>query len=121
MTKRPITVRRVKNAMEKAVREKGRNYVYVRGESGWCEYVRDGAPSCLVGHALFYLGIPLSRLQEVEGDVPGVDGGPMADLLNEYEVPEEVRGALNYAQSQQDAGRSWGTALDRFYCFLERK
>lgn len=120
MANRPITKRRVKNAMEKAVKVKGPDYVYEKHSDGECNYLEyDGerpvAPSCLVGHALVYLGIPKSEIAKWEGS--NVNGLNL--LLDEYGVPYAVRLALQAAQKEQDSGATWGDALTAFNNWLD--
>ncbi len=124
MTKRPITVRRVTNAIRKAVREKGEDYVYEKvaipqsiggfSDGSDCAYAvydlateKPVAPSCIVGHVLVTLGVPLTRLSNMEGNnIYGIRG----DLLA-LGFPEEVLPALAEAQIVQDEGGTWGDAL----------
>jgi hypothetical protein len=56
--------------LERAVAEKGADYKYTpvphptRGSQ--CQYQFDGAPSCIVGHALTYVGVPVEALVKLD-------------------------------------------------------
>jgi hypothetical protein len=56
--------------LERAVAEKGADYEYQpvphpnRGTQ--CQYQFDGAPSCIVGHALVYAGVPVETLVKLD-------------------------------------------------------
>jgi hypothetical protein len=101
----------VRRSAREAVNEKGTNYVYPE-YTGACEYVKESAPSCLVGHILFKLGFPLDILSHM-------DDRPDATISSGYHP--EVREAFTddairfmaTLQSNQDEGRTWGTALER--------
>ncbi|KAF4408621.1 hypothetical protein [Streptomyces lycii] len=81
-------------------------YVYdEQDEDGSCQYVNNGAPSCLVGHVLHRLGVPLDVLREREGDKAL---HVARDLLS---VSDVTAGCLNRAQIRQDDGETWGDAI----------
>ena len=50
--------------LDEAVAEFGEDYVYSKGDTGTCNYVRNGAPPCLVGPSPFpYVVSFFSRLR----------------------------------------------------------
>lgn len=75
-----------------------------------CVYVADGAPSCLVGHVLHRLGVPLDALSVFDES-----GGKDAQLVVRR-VLDGTSGATAHrlwaAQSAQDNGETWGEALE---------
>jgi hypothetical protein len=86
------------------------NYVYESDAEGNCQYVRDGAPSCVVGHVLHRLGVPVTELSRYDTPYGGVDAMRVVGEL----VPSaswEVREALFKAQSVQDRQETWDAAL----------
>lgn len=110
-----------------AVTEKGEDYTY--DSSGGCDYQRDGAPSCIVGHALSYLGVPgeaLSRLdaanyeyEDEDGYLHATVGSTDIDTLTDVGALEELAGVridsdaqrvFSVAQLNQDKGLVWGGA-----------
>jgi hypothetical protein len=102
--------------LDEAVAEFGEDYVYSRGGSGSCNYVRNGAPSCLVGQVLAKAGVPLERLKRAdEGHFD--NGVPADDLLVELRqegvltCDSEVVSLLSEVQWRQDEGTSWGSVV----------
>lgn len=103
-------------AIREVVEEYGEDYIYnTRRESGGkrCVYVNEsGQPSCLIGKALFKLGVPLEDLASFDGDYEG-------DALGAVDLPVfspsgDYRSASWFAQlvqNAQDSGQSWGEAL----------
>lgn len=90
------------------------DYVYDSGDRNeygdmTCNYVQDGTPSCLVGHVLFRLGIPLTELSAFD-----VAGGASADgvarLVLDGVTESTIKG-LWFAQHAQDHGDTWAEAL----------
>lgn len=88
------------------------DYVYERIE-GKCRYEFAGEPSCLVGHALFRLGVPAELVAEFN------DYGPIEQVISAH---SEVFGEysdmeFNYlslliaAQDGQDDQYPWGAAV----------
>lgn len=101
--------------LEQVVDEGGRDFVYPQDENGNCQYVRDGAPSCLVGKALFKAGVKMEdliRLDEGTADT----NGPVAACAMDDVIPGvadyEALYVFNQAQQTQDLGDTWGSALD---------
>lgn len=79
-----------------------------------CEYQRGGGPSCIVGHGLNRLGVPVADMAELddEGGVP-VDRLPV-DFPELLEVDsDEALDRLVVVQSAQDVGLPWGEAVRR--------
>jgi hypothetical protein len=105
----------VTDLIEGAVALKGEDYVYpiaVDGEStewGGCDYVRDGQPSCIVGHVLVAAGVPPEQLSRHEGTSAS---NVVRSLKPEW--GEEVGVALDSAQELQDSGSTWSEALKAF-------
>ena len=103
-------------AMRQAVKERGRDYVYVDPdgcEAGnvhagvSCVYVNDkvtpARPSCLVGYVLHALGLPLDQMRHGDG---------VESWLADKPSWVETRGylMLQAAQAVQDEGGTWGVA-----------
>lgn len=114
-----ITEDDVRTHLSAIVQEAGPDYVYerVQLESGEtvCQYVDNGAPSCLVGHFLHRMGVPIESLSLGDTRL----GEAALDLLERLAEHQEIEGvtlkvsrALQVAQSTQDEGMSWGQALD---------
>lgn len=125
---RTITRDDVLTALDEAVAEKGADYVYPRRTTensqpefgGGCDYVRDGAPSCIAANALHRLGVPVETLQILDHLAPGGVG------IDTRGVPAVLRaagfepgsaydhhgalGTLRKAQCRQDQGVAWGEA-----------
>jgi hypothetical protein len=100
-----LTLDSAKQAAQEIILEFGEDYVYEKDELGFCHYMRDGQPSCLVGRIFHRLGFPLDILVELEGVGPGTmfyrDG---------WEAGNGVISFLTDLQINQDAGRPWGEA-----------
>jgi hypothetical protein len=116
-------VERFTVAMREVVADRGPNYVYPRGEAGWveaedpqefsagCRYVRADVeePACLIGVALFKLGVTLDQLREAEGQTGG------AVVFHFFpDAPLVLLVAIDRAQSYQDEGKTWGEALEAY-------
>lgn len=103
----------VTRLMEAAVELKGEDYVYDQKDpGGMCYYIRDGQPSCIVGHVLVMAGVEPERigLKEYLGAWRAVPE------LTDWD-PDIVK-ALSDAQAAQDHGAPWGEALERYKRFL---
>src|SRR5690606_28125878 len=119
-----ITDQQFIDALEAAVAERGRDFVYPRGDRRWsklpdsdeetlvnsCPYVKPGGAgaACLSGLALHKAGVPLDCLARREGHPAGRVRGSLG-------VSWPVRSAAGGAQSSEDLGATWGDALDEFY------
>lgn len=94
------------------IAEYGAEYRYeqvaIEGDDPACVYVDAGAPSCLVGHILHRLGVPLGRLED--NNNTGVGD---RRFLTEVGVQADDRVAyfLEQIQEEQDSGLPWGLAL----------
>lgn len=132
-----LTRENVAERLAAAVEKNGADYIYPATPEEFlyddetetykpsCEYVRDGAPSCLVGHVLADLGLPLDTLRKYD-ETPGGTGAYtlIRDLLAEGAIEIEgfdgrdyglarqpVVNLLTDAQSHQDGGKPWGEAV----------
>lgn len=93
------------SAVRQAVKAKGRDHTAV------CSYMDGGQPACIVGHALFNLGVEPRVLDRIEG---GTIGTAQRTLLHEdVEITLKALDFLDTAQTEQDNGETWGVALDR--------
>lgn len=112
----------------KAIEEKGENYIYPRNNHCmYLEYnqvaieeyegmevpIRNNVPtgpSCLLGYALYYLGVPLTTIEKIEG-------GPItlaqARGLNIAKHEVTIK-ALRSAQFAQDRQHPWKEALMQY-------
>lgn len=104
-----IDAQRALDLLEKAVAERGEEYVYQpvwfpgRSELS-CVYVdQDEQPSCIVGMALTLHGIPAETLARVNDFA--------ADCLPTEWVTTEAAYILRHAQRLQDRGLAWGAAV----------
>lgn len=99
----------------KAAAEERPDYVYERPKTpegkpkaASCMYVRDGQPSCIVGHAAFNLGLIDSGFELRPENTGGVS--ELLDTLG-LEVDREELYWLDEAQEQQDTGSRWDAAV----------
>lgn len=100
----------LRDLIVRAVEEKGADYVYPDSEKGLvsmytepiCRYFRedDGAPSCIFGHVLSYLG-KSTALEGSNADIALAGCG----------FTGAERTAANHAQVSQDSGATWGETL----------
>lgn len=95
--------------MEAMVNKMGEEYVY-DAEDG-CHYVREGQPSCIVGHVLAEAGVPLDMIQQHEGRSALV---MVPDLTSWGDKHAPIILALDEAQHAQDHGNTWGDVLEVF-------
>lgn len=111
-----LTREKALELLERAVAEKGADYVYKYPEDiSACQYIDGyGQPSCIVGHAFKYLSDELgnrdifTELKDHEGFSPVDFTLPGVTLL-----PEAVS-VLGIAQEVQDSMEyTWGNALER--------
>lgn len=97
--------------------------IYDRGDGGHgdCLYVQHGKPGCIVGQALFKLGVPLARMTEYDtyGDDSGINQIIGGDTFSDdfvsnrsYEKTAEIVAKLQMIQRHQDDGATWGEAVN---------
>lgn len=113
--------------LERAVAEKGEDYIYPNGgrgddfhsENGACVYQTryTKQPACIVGHALYYKDL----LQYVVDADYNEGTGPhtLAYALGVFTTA--AADFLNEVQSAQDAGKTWGAALRLGRDFLAKQ
>lgn len=103
-----ITKPMAKKAVQQAVQVKGRQHF------AQCYYESNGEPMCIVGHALFNVGVDLRVLEEMDANIATIDSKPNLKTLEQHEVtmtPAALK-FLKSAQAVQDTGQTWGEALD---------
>lgn len=102
-----ITVADIVRATREVAAERP-DFVYVSPLlSGYCVYTHNGEPSCLFGHALLRLGLPMSCLEELSTNVA------IATACRQLNIPltdGEAR-SLADVQHAQDNGVPWGEAI----------
>jgi len=105
-----ITIDQTIEALNKAVEEKGADYVYPIGQPGFsnatngCLYKSpddSSVPLCIVGNVLNQFGF-LKQAEE------GTSAEGLYVIQTEFD--EESLYLLDLAQSSQDSGRAWGEA-----------
>lgn len=115
---RTITREEALHALNEAVAMKGPDYVDIDAANGrTCRNVRrehDGTwvPSCIVGTALVWLGIPVEWF--VEDDCKAVSIATVAYRLRRaglMDIPGDVLGFLGDVQMRQDQNHSWGESV----------
>jgi hypothetical protein len=105
----------VRDLLDKAIVEKGEDYVYERinFDESSCNYLEyeDNlsrevpiGPGCLVGHVLLYDGVEMSELMGKEGSG--------AASVAPYSA--SVNTALGLAQQHQDQGHIWKEARQKY-------
>lgn len=119
---RTITREEALHALNEAVASKGYDYVDADAAMGHtCRNIRkqdDGTwvPSCIVGTALVWLGIPIEWF--VETDCHAVSVATVAERLHRaslVNIPEDVLDFLADAQTKQDQKHPWGEAVAYAY------
>jgi hypothetical protein len=115
-----ITLDEAKTLLARAVTEKGKDHKYkmltvktltgLREEA--CAYFdpADGRPSCMVGYVLSYKGVTHESLA-----IAGLNHHANVETLAEMgfiKVDLETQALLEAVQSEQDAGMTWGDALE---------
>ncbi|HEX2242265.1 MAG TPA: hypothetical protein VHK27_03220 [Gammaproteobacteria bacterium] len=100
-------------------------FVYIKSEGyGYCAYVLDGKPSCLIGCALVLAGVPIERFDE-RVNTCRISATVIDDNNQELTVPEYLGVNLTHkalmlfsaAQGKQDNGMAWGDAI--YYAISE--
>lgn len=102
------------DAMSQCVAERGASYIYTPVHPGMCVYWHggptEGEPGCLVGMALFKLGVPAEVLDEC--NTFGIT--TLAEELAFNEIATITTPAIDMfrdAQNWQDKEESWGAVL----------
>ena len=95
------------------------DYVYEKPADG-CAYEVDGKPSCLVGHAMFRLGMPLDLIRRC--DRAGAIGHVLDEISGEFDESGDdkrvYRALLMWTQGEQDLGKPWGRAVSESERFV---
>lgn len=82
-----------------------------------CMYQLDGEPGCLVGQAMFELGLDPETIKEFD-DLNSFGSEAiravvyLRDDVFELDDADELE-FLSYAQSAQDEGQTWGEAINQ--------
>lgn len=108
---RTVDVDEVIALLERAVAERGEDFTYCY--VAWaCKYSHGDEPGCIVGHVLYYLGIPLEDMSSIEHQT--VTSELVAPLLRSHDIvlTDTAAWVLRCAQSVQDGLSTWGEALD---------
>lgn len=115
MNKPTITEADFTAAIEKAVADKGADYVYNPRHDRTCVYTEDGEPSCIVGTALVNLGFEPNPKWDT-APRSGVFEDTAADTIlpHFFDIPGDVVLAARKAQIEQDNGGTWGQALESY-------
>lgn len=110
-----LTISTAVEILDELVEEFGSDYVYESTDGRW-HYVRDGKPSCIVGHVLAKVGVPIERLEVADTALFGA-GMAAATLLCRL-AEEEVLTCdvptgtlLSEAQYNQDARETWADSV----------
>lgn len=103
-----LTLDSVQQAAREIIEEFGDDFVYEKDELGFCLYMQDGQPSCLVGRLFHRLGVPVDLLTRLEHAGPGA-----LFHHDNWEAGNGVVSFLTDLQINQDAGRPWGEAYEK--------
>lgn len=104
-------------ALRAEVAQEGPDHVYEKPDGDDCFYTWGGQPSCLVGRALFRLGVPLDELRDWEN----ANARELSNSAMDDDNLTPIRPALTtvqaaqvfqVAQFRQDDGLPWGNALE---------
>jgi len=96
--------------LERVVADAGQDYIYPTYATS-CVYVKDGAPSCIVGKALALAGIDLDLIAQLDGHNDEVVSAYAIPTYFPDLVSVEVAELLQVVQNHQDNGWTWGEAL----------
>jgi hypothetical protein len=117
-----INTLKVMSLLQEAVKLKGADYVYTSEHPDECLYNNDdGTPSCIVGYVFDSLGLKVpeeanSRPLRTMGTTTYPTVQPPRVHVNlvstEVEFTPGAFEALTMAQSYQDQGVDWGTAVE---------
>ena len=89
-------------------------------DGGGCHYVHKGAPSCIIGHALWNLGVI-----DAEFENRGINGSgvrALTDLISGIDDTTEDemdRTWLYEVQESQDSGAEWAHAVAQADSYIE--
>ncbi len=87
------------------------NAALMGADGNFCVYVKDGDPSCLIGQALWKLGLIDAALEADDFNAVGADdllrSLPIGDSLD----PNEIEW-LTRVQEMQDAEKPWSEAVE---------
>ncbi|ONI73114.1 hypothetical protein ALI144C_45015 [Actinosynnema sp. ALI-1.44] len=107
-----ITARVARRMLDVVVQSYGRKHDV---NDGACSYVWDGAPICMVGVALYLLGVTEHELAEMDRqDTPGIAVVVLPARVRMTQAARKVFAAAQHAQDfgMDRDGLSWGEALD---------
>ncbi|MGV9364505.1 hypothetical protein [Amycolatopsis sp. NPDC003731] len=115
-----ITKTKAVELIERAVAEKGADYVDPNSTYGRCTYansrVKPTACGCIVGHALFYEGATVAQLHQLDkqpkSSILALLDWDQLDALP-VEIDKDAARVFMAAQRVQDTGHTWGLALER--------
>lgn len=96
----------------RALREISESYpdrIYRSIPGNGCRYVHDGCPSCLIGHVMHRLGVPLDELECWEGVNVAIVVKRMMPGIS-----PSLRKSLMKIQARQDSGLPWLQAVGIF-------
>lgn len=112
-----ITYEVAKTLLERAVEEKGEDYVFrPRNDNGyWYFNPEDGTPGCIVGHVLHYKGITVEDI----GELNVACGVGMLKDHGVIEADSQTMDLLENAQTEQDQGETWSNAVKDAVDFAE--
>lgn len=105
-----ITLLKMKNAIKKVIKNKLK-FKY-ESEHG-CFYIRDGKPDCLIGCALYNMGVKKNILQQLNRAINylpcSVDDIVFTEILanNNWTIDQEAIKFATTVQSEQDAEQPW--------------
>ena len=83
------------------------------GDTTNCQYVKNGAPSCLVGHGLWNLGLIDADLERLFRNGCSINSAGVRYAFDQLglELDDDETGWLENAQDGQDSGLPWGECV----------
>jgi hypothetical protein len=118
-----VTASQTVDLLRQAVLIKGPDYIYPSSlkspHNNLCQYEIDGEPACIVGYVMsFFPNLSWDYWRDGDDERQFNAGGySQIEGLREQFTPAAVE-VLGRAQTIQDDGRTWGTALERAIDFL---
>jgi len=109
-----ITDDTVREGLTALVKEFGEDFVYSKGLTNSCLYVRNGEPDCIVGKFLAAQGVPLERLKAADDSIYGTPASELLTQLEREGVLTASDGAYDVlcgVQFRQDQYHTWGVAV----------